>query len=125
MMMVLKKLKIGSIIKLINENKTTYDGAVKAIIGNNFIVHVPVVQENFNTNKKGKKVDYLVGFETEAFRCSSFVVESKINDEYETLVLSIPEVMMVVERREFVRLKAVLPVSYYLLHKSEFYRELK
>lgn len=123
-MMVLKKLRIGSMIKFINEDKTTFDGYVKAIIGISFIVHVPVLQQNYMPSRKGKKIEYLVGFEVEAFKCASFIMEAKTNSEFETLVLSMPEVIMVVERRAFSRVKAVLPVSYYLLHKNEFYREL-
>lgn len=124
-MMVLKKLKVDSMIMLVNENKTTYSGVVKAIIGSNFVVQVNMLQPGYSENKKGKKIEYLVGFETEAYRCSSFIVETKVNKEFETLVLSTPVVLMVVERRAFPRLKAVLPVSYYFLHKSEFYREIK
>jgi len=124
-MMVLKKLKIGTVINFVNINKSIFDGTVTAIIGANFVVRMSLTQAAFVSNKKGTKVDYLVGFDTEAFRCASFVMDVKTNKDYETIVLTMPEVIMVVERRQFVRLKAILPVSYYLMHKTEFYREIK
>jgi c-di-GMP-binding flagellar brake protein YcgR len=124
-MMVLKKLKIGTIVNIVNINKTIFDGTVTAIIGANFVVRMSLAQQAFISSKKGTKLDYLVGFETEAFRCSSFVMDVKTNNDYETIVLTMPEVTMVVERRQFVRLRAIMPVSYYLMHKTEFYRELK
>lgn len=122
--MVLKKLVIGSKLSIINENSTTFEGIVRTIMGDNFIIQVKTNQPNFCSKKKGDTLEYLIGFEYEAYKCVSEIHEFKMNNQFSTLVLSSPEIISQIERRKFLKLQTVIHIAYYIIPENENYEEL-
>lgn len=122
--MFLRKLTIGTNINIINENKTTFEGMVRTIISDNLIIQIKVSQPNFNPKKKGDNLEYMIGFEFEAYRCVSNIHEIKMNNQFATFVLSIPEIISRIERRKFLRLQTVMQIAYYLIPENEQYKDI-
>jgi c-di-GMP-binding flagellar brake protein YcgR len=122
--MILNKLAIGSKLSIINENKTTYEGIVRTVMGDNFIIQIKIAQPNYVSIKKGDNLEYLVGLDVEAYRCISTIQEININSQFTTIVLGNLEVISKIERRKYIRVQSVISISYYPIPENEHYETL-
>jgi c-di-GMP-binding flagellar brake protein YcgR len=122
--MILSKLAIGSKLSIINENKTAYEGIVRTVMGDNFIIQIKIAQPNYASVKKGDNLEYLVGLDVEAYRCVSTIQEINTNHQFTTIVLGNLEVISKIERRKYLRVQSVINISYYPIPENEHYETL-
>lgn len=111
----------NSIIKIITNDKNLVLGNIKLIDKNYLGISLPKKQrmENASTIE-------LVLIENEKLvKCKANVLGSKITDLEQVFLISIPEIITIIERRKFERISLVTPVEYSLLPENIDYNSIQ
>lgn len=112
------KLIIGEKFYFINNNKISSEGQIVNLYETCFAISIFSGQDNYHPVTINEKVKFIIASKNQAFSCSSQVLGCKLEDGFQLVVLTMPEVTNTIERRREPRISVVMSVDYF--HLPEF-----
>jgi c-di-GMP-binding flagellar brake protein YcgR len=117
-------VKENDIVKFINPNKTLIDGIVKKVCNDCLGITINTRQEAFRELSKNQFIELILVHKHEALRCTSIVLGSTRTDFGQVVIISIPKLLLGIERREFQRIPIVMDIEYSPLPVDVDYKRL-
>ncbi|WP_297429041.1 pilus assembly protein PilZ [Clostridium sp.] len=117
-------VKENSIVKFIAPNRTLVDGTVKKITNDFLGITINTRQDAYIVLNKGQSIELIIAHERQALRCVSIVLGSTQSDFEQAVIISIPKVILSIDRREFQRLPIVMDMEYSILPPDANYNSL-
>lgn len=105
-------IKENDIIKFINLNKTLVDGKIKKVSNDYLGITINTKQDTYKELSKGQTIELILVREHEALKCTSVIIGSKQNGFEQAIIISIPKLILGIERREFERIHIVMNMEY-------------
>lgn len=124
-MINIKSLGINRKLQIINKDNTFFEAVIKILYDDFFIVQIQNDQPNCRLIKVEETIDFLLIYDDQAFRCSSKVLQNKVGDNFQSMLLTVPTVVKRIERRQFTRLNIVLPIEYSFITDDKDYKHIK
>ncbi|EET84977.1 type IV pilus assembly PilZ [Clostridium carboxidivorans P7] len=112
--LVLKNLSLFEQMQFIIK-KEFYDGTVLKKYDECLAIRVCTLQDNYVPFEVNEQVNYILASENEALRCTSKVIGSKLDSNYNIILLETPTLINKIERRQNPRLKVIKDIEYYFL----------
>jgi c-di-GMP-binding flagellar brake protein YcgR len=110
-------LKINQKIEIVDDN-VSYKCNIQDIDGDVIMIDMPVSQGKYYTMHRNSLIEFFVVTENEITKCRSKVLGFKLEGRLRLFVLTFPEVIGRVQRREFFRLPIAMEARYVLLPES-------
>ncbi|WP_027307521.1 flagellar brake protein [Caloramator sp. ALD01] len=117
-------LKINQNIEIIDD-EVTYKSIVQDINKDGMCISYPIHHNKPLLIHSGSVIEFYVTTERDIVKCKSVVLGKKREENINLLVLSLPEVIERVQRREYFRLPITMPIRYYGLPKDRIYTSLR
>ena len=111
-------------VKFITTNKTLIDGRIKKITPDFLGIKISNRQNDFMTLHKNDTIELILIYKHKALKCSSIILGCTQNDHGQTLILSIPKLILSIDRREFERLSILMDIEYSMLPSESNYKFL-
>lgn len=118
------KLNINQTLEII-ENEITYKSTIQDIKEDYILIGMPISGSRYLMIHIGSIMEYYLTNDKEVFKCRSVVLGRTKEKNVQLAVLSIPEVIEKVQRREYFRLPIVMDVKYFILPEDKVYMQLK
>ncbi|WP_242859835.1 PilZ domain-containing protein [Clostridium drakei] len=112
--LVLKNLSLFEQMQFIIK-KEFYDGIILKKYDECLAIRVSTLQDNYVPFEVNEQASYILASESEALRCTSKVIGSKLDSNYNIILLEAPTLINKIERREHPRLKVIKDIEYYFL----------
>jgi c-di-GMP-binding flagellar brake protein YcgR len=119
-----KAIMKNDIIKFINPNKTIVDGQVIKTSNDYLGVKINVKQNTYIELNINQLIELILVYRDEDIRCSSVILGSKQSDTEQIIIISIPKLILRIQRRKFERLSIALNLEYSLLSDGVDYKKL-
>jgi c-di-GMP-binding flagellar brake protein YcgR len=107
-----KAIKENDIVKFINPNKTMIDGQIKKVSNDFLGITINIRQSTYIELKKDQFIELILVYGHEAIRCSSIILGSKQSGIEQVILISIPKLILRIQRREFQRVAVVMDIEY-------------
>ncbi|MDR3596764.1 pilus assembly protein PilZ [Clostridium sp.] len=117
-------IKENDVIKFINTNKTLVDGIIKKVSKDFLGVTINTRQDSFIILNKKQSVDLILANDQKAVKCTSVILGCTQNDFEQAVIISIPKIILGINRREFTRLPIVMDMEYSPLPLEATYEKL-
>jgi c-di-GMP-binding flagellar brake protein YcgR len=117
-------LKENEIVKFITPEKTLVDGIIKKISSDCLGITINSRQDSYLILSKDQPVKIILINKHQAIKCSSVVLACTQNDHEQVVLISKPQVLLGIERREYERLPIVMDIEYSLLPAEVNYERL-
>lgn len=117
-------LKINQQIEIIDD-EITYKSIVQDMNKDGLFISYPIHHNKPLLIHSGSVIEFFITTEKDIVKCKSIVLGKKKEENINLLVLSLPEVIERVQRREYFRLPITMPIKYYGLPKDRFYKSLR
>lgn len=129
-------MKENDIIKFIMPNKTFIDGTIKKISFDCLGITINSRQDEFILLSKGQSIELIFAHDNQAVKCVSTVLGCTKNDFEQAVIISIPNIILSINRRKFERLPIIMDIEYSVLPidtnyislnsvESKYFRSLK
>ncbi len=117
-------IKEKDIVKFIAPNKTLVDGTIKKVSNDFLGITIDTRQDTSIWLNKNQFIELILIHEHEAIKCSSVILGSTQNDFEQVVIITIPRLILVINRRKFERLPIVMDMEYSLLPTEMNYQNL-
>lgn len=117
-------LKENDVIKFINPNRTLFDGRVKKISNDFLGIVIYTNQATYMELSKDQSIQLILVYNHKAIKCASIILGSKQNGFEQAIIISIPKIILGIERREFERIPIVMEIDYSPLPDESNYEKL-
>lgn len=117
-------IKENNIVKFITPKKTLFDGIIKKVDNNYLGITIDTRQETFIRLDKDQIIELILVGESKATKCASVILGCNQNDYEQTVIISMPKVILGIERRKFERLPIVMDIEYSSLPSEVNYQNL-
>lgn len=117
-------IKENNIVKFITPNKTLFDGIIKKVDNNYLGITIDTRQETFIRLEKDKFIELILVDKSKATKCTSVILGCNQNDFEQTVIISIPKVILGIDRRKFERLPIIMDIEYSSLPSEVNYQNL-
>lgn len=117
-------IKENDIVKFITPNKKLVDGIVRKISKDFLGITVNTRQDSYIMLNKNQFVDLILADDRKAVKCTSVILGCTQNDFEQAIIISIPKVILGIDRREFTRLPIVMDIEYSPLPLETTYDKL-
>ena len=114
----------NDIVKFITPNKTLVDGIIKKVSFDCLGITINTGQDEFILLNKGESIELIFIHERQATKCVSTILGCTRNDFEQAVILSIPNIILSIDRREFERLPIVMDIEYSILPNEIHYSNL-
>lgn len=118
-------IKENDIVKFITPNKTLFDGTIKKVSDNYLGIKIDTRQNTFIRLNKDQSIKLILVHERQATKCTSVILGCNQSDFEQAIIISIPEIILGIDRREFERLPIVMDIEYSPLPFQANYQSLK
>ncbi|OOM76759.1 PilZ domain-containing protein [Clostridium sp. BL-8] len=108
-------IKENDIVKFITPDKTLVDGKIKKISNDFLGIIIDTRQDTFIVLHKDKPIELILIQKHQALKCTATILGCTQNDFEQVVIISIPELVLSIERRKFERLPIVMDIEYSLL----------
>ncbi len=116
----LKNISLFEQTQFIKENQL-YDGKILKKYDECLAIKICILQNNYVSFQVNDDANYILISESEALRCTSKVIGSKIDGDYNIVLLQTPKLVNKIERRQHPRLKIVKDIEYcFLPNRADF-----
>ena len=105
-------IKENDIVKFINLNKTLVDGTIRKVSNDYLGITINTRQDTYMELSKDQTIEIILVRKHEALKCTSVIIGSKKNWYEQAIIISIPKLLLGIERREFERLPVVMNIEY-------------
>lgn len=120
----LNSININDMVKFVTPNKTLVDGIVKKVSNDFLGIRINIRQDDFIIFSKGQSIELILIRERQAIKCGSIVLGCTQNDFEQIVLISIPKIILIIDRREFTRLPIVMDIEYSPLPDEMQYHNL-
>jgi c-di-GMP-binding flagellar brake protein YcgR len=120
----ISKLFENDIAKLINADRALFDGELKKVDDSCLGIAIKTNQKNYTILHTEQIIELIIAYEKEAFRCRAKIIGSKFTDSDQYILITKPEIILQIKRRDFERLPIVLEVKYAFLPPDTEYKKL-
>lgn len=117
-------INTNDIVKFITPNKTLIDGIIKKISTDYLGITISTKKDEFILLSKGQSIELIIIHERQALKCTSIVLGCTQNDFEQAILVSIPKIILSIDRREFTRLPIILDIEYSPLPSEVDYKNL-
>ncbi len=117
-------IKENDIVKFITPNKKLVDGIIRKISKDFLGVTINTRQDSYIILNKNQFVDLILANDRKAVKCTSVILGCTQNDFEQAIIISIPKVILGIDRREFTRLPIVMDIEYSPLPLEATYDKL-
>lgn len=117
-------IKENDIVKFITHNKTLFDGIIKKVSNNCLGITIDTRQGTFIRLNKDQFIELILVRERQALKCGAVILGCNQNDFEQAVIISIPELILSIDRREFERLPIVMDIEYSPLPLEANYQNL-
>lgn len=117
-------IKENDIVKFVTPNKKLVDGIIKKISKDFLGVTINTRQDSYIILNKNQFVDLILANDRKAVKCTSVILGCTQNDFEQAIIISIPKVILGIDRREFTRLPIVMDIEYSPLPLEATYDKL-
>lgn len=117
-------IKENDVVKFVTPNKTLFDGIIKKVSNNYLGIKIDTRQDTFEKLNKDQSVKLILVHEHQAIKCSSIILGCNQSDFEQAVIISIPEIILGIERREFERLPIIMDMEYSPLPLQGNYQSL-
>ncbi|QCX32334.1 hypothetical protein FDN13_00725 [Caloramator sp. E03] len=117
------KLNVNQNLEII-ENDITYKSSIQDIKNEYILIGMPISGSKYMMIHIGSIIEYYIANEKEVFKCRSVVLGKTKEKNIQLAMLSFPEVIERVQRREYFRLPIVMDVKYFILPENRVYIDL-
>ncbi|SKA86489.1 c-di-GMP-binding flagellar brake protein YcgR, contains PilZNR and PilZ domains [Caloramator quimbayensis] len=118
------KLEINQSIEII-ENQITYKSSIQDIKEDYVLIGMPISGSRYLLMHPKSIIEYYMMNEKEVFKCRSVVLGRTNEKNLQLAMLSFPDVIERVQRREYFRLPIVMEAKFFPLPEGRFYMDLK
>jgi c-di-GMP-binding flagellar brake protein YcgR len=118
------KLFVNCKLQII-EDQETYICIVQDIKDKGIIINVPISGNKYYNMHPGKTIEFYAIINKEFYRYSAIVLGKKREGSLEFILLTIPELIEKIQRREYFRLSILMDVKYNLLPGGQVYTSLR
>jgi c-di-GMP-binding flagellar brake protein YcgR len=108
-----------TMVQFINSNKTFFTGTVKNHQGNYLGVTININQDNYKLLNPNDEIQFVYIIADSVIRYSTKVIGCKLSDQFQFILLSTPEFINKIERRQHPRVDASFEVEFYLFTEEE------
>lgn len=108
----LNTIKENDIIKFITPNKTFVDGIIRKISNDCLGITIDTRQNTFISLNKDQSIELILVHEREAIKCASVILGFSQNDFEQAVLISIPKLILSINRREFERFPIIMDLEY-------------
>lgn len=120
----LSMVKKGDIVNLLNIDKSLFSGTIVKEYKGCLAVAVSIKQNNYRRLNEKEAFELIYASKDKAIRCSSLVLGSSFNNDFQILLISTPKVITTIERRQFKRLQTVIDIDYCFLPEKNNYERI-
>lgn len=120
----INNIKENDIVKFITPNKKLVDGIIRKISKDFLGVTINTRQDSYIMLNKNQFVDLILANDRKAVKCTSVILGCTQNDFEQAIIISIPKVILGIDRREFTRLPIVMDIEYSPLPLEATYDKL-
>lgn len=120
----LSTVKKGDVINLLNTDKSLFSGTIVREYKGCLALAVSIKQENYRRLNKNEAFELIYASKDKATRCSSVVIGSSFNNDFQILLITTPKVIAAIERRQFKRLQTVIDIDYCFLPEKNTYERI-
>lgn len=117
------KLNVNQNLEII-ENEITYKSSIQDIKNEYILIGMPISGSRYMMIHIGSIIEYYITNEKEVFKCRSVVLGKTKEKSVQLAMLSFPEVIERVQRREYFRLPIVMDIKYFILPENKVYIDL-
>jgi len=114
----------NDMIKFITPNKTLFEGKVKKVSENCLGITIDVRQETFVRLSENQQIELILVHARQAIKCTSVILGTSQSDFEQAILITIPEFILAINRREFERLPIVMDIEYSILPPETRYLNL-
>lgn len=107
-----ENVKQNDIVKFISPDKTLFDGQIISVSNDCLGIKIDTRQNTFIKLKQNQFIELILVYRNEAIRCSSSILGSKEITNGQVVIISIPKLILRIQRRKFERLAIVLDIEY-------------
>ncbi|SEF47734.1 c-di-GMP-binding flagellar brake protein YcgR, contains PilZNR and PilZ domains [Caloramator fervidus] len=118
------ELKIGQKIDVMQDG-IAYVSKIQDINENFLLIDVPTAGNRYFITYPGRVIEFYVPNEKDVTKCRSIVLGKKRENNIEMLIISLPDIVERVQRREYFRLPISMEVSYVTLPPGKKFLNLK
>jgi c-di-GMP-binding flagellar brake protein YcgR len=117
------KLSINSKIEII-ENGETYRSNVQDVSDKAIVIDIPISGNKYYLLHEGLTIEFFTCIKKEFYKCRATVIAKRSQSNLQLALLSAPEVLERIQRREYFRLPISLDVKYYPLPEGRVFTQL-
>lgn len=117
-------IKENDIVKFVTPNKKLVDGIIRKISKDFLGVTINTRQDSYIILNKNQFVDLILANDRKAVKCTSVILGCTQNDFEQAIIISIPKIILGIDRREFTRLPIVMDIEYSPLPLEATYDKL-
>ncbi|MGH4117530.1 flagellar brake protein [Clostridium sp.] len=116
---VVENIRQNDIVKFINSNKSLVDGQIIKVSNDCLGIKIDIRQNTYIELVQNQLIELILVYENEALRCSSVVLGSKKIINGQVIIISLPQLILRIQRREFERLPIIMDIEYSLLPEGD------
>ncbi|MBC8059786.1 MAG: PilZ domain-containing protein [Clostridiaceae bacterium] len=105
-------LKENDIVKFINPNKTLVDGRIRKVSKECVGITINTRQDAYREFSQNQCIELILVRKHEALRCTSVILGSKQTGFEQAVIISLPKLVLGIDRREFERISIVMKIEY-------------
>jgi c-di-GMP-binding flagellar brake protein YcgR len=117
------RLSINEKLEIL-DNNSTYRSTIQDVKDGEFLIDMPYSGSKYYTMHVGSLIEFFICTEKDVVKCKSIVLGKSIENNVQLIILSNPQVVERVQRREFFRLPISMEARYYLLPENGRYLDL-
>lgn len=105
-------IKENDMIKFITPNKKLVDGTIKKISKDFLGVTINTRQDSYLILSKNQPINLILANDQKAIKCTSVILGCTQNDFEQAVIISIPKIILGIDRREYTRLPIIMDIEY-------------
>ncbi|KRQ87040.1 Flagellar brake protein YcgR [Caloramator mitchellensis] len=118
------KLNVNQKIEVLQDG-VAYKSKVQDTNENYILIDIPLSGNRYFITHPGSTIEFFVPTEKDVTKCRSIILGKRRENNVEMIVLSLPEVIEKVQRREYFRLPITMEIKYSLLPEDKRYFDLR
>ncbi|EYE88833.1 hypothetical protein Q428_06120 [Fervidicella metallireducens AeB] len=119
------KFRINDKIEIIDKN-ITYKSNVHDVHEKTVLIDMPISGNNYYMMHQGSElIFYYCAEDKNVYKCKSVVLGKKMDNNLQFVLITYPEVLEKIQRREYFRLPVAMEIKYYFLPENRVYNHIK
>lgn len=117
-------IKENDLVRFIAPNKTLFNGVIRKVSNEYLGIAIDTRQDTFIRLNKNQLIELILVEEHKAKKCAAVILGCSQSDFEQVVLISIPKLILGIERRGFERLSIVMDIEYSPLPFESNYKNL-